>query len=30
MNGPIGYKTSPKTRVELEGYNLANTRGVAN
>ena len=29
LNGRIGYRINPKTRIELEGYNLANRRDSA-
>jgi hypothetical protein len=29
LNGRIGYKISPKVRVELEGFNLANRKDAA-
>jgi hypothetical protein len=29
LNGCIGYKISPKTRVELEGFNLTNRQASA-
>ena len=29
MNGRIGYKLSPKMRVELEGFNLLDKRASA-
>ncbi len=29
LNGRIGYKISPKTRIQLEGFNLANRKASA-
>jgi outer membrane receptor protein involved in Fe transport len=29
LNGRIGYKINPKTRIELEGFNLTNRRDSA-